>query len=37
MVRLIRAAGGEIHIQVAPKTQTKKNNFYKKQGMKKAA
>jgi len=37
MVRLVKAAGGEISVQVAPKTQTKRNNFYKKQGMKKAA
>jgi plasmid maintenance system antidote protein VapI len=39
MVRLVRAAGGEVHIQVAPKnhTKNKRNNSYKKQGMKKAA
>jgi len=37
-VRLVRAAGGEVHIQVAPKnhTKNKRNNSYKKQGMKKA-
>jgi hypothetical protein len=39
MVRLVRAAGGEMNIQVAPKTQnkTKGNNFYKKTRHKKAA
>jgi hypothetical protein len=37
MVRLIRAAGGKIHIQVSPKTRTRRNNLYRKQGMKKAA
>jgi hypothetical protein len=37
MVRLVRAAGGEVHIQVAQKSQTKRNNSYKKQGLKKAA
>ena len=37
MVRLARAAGGEVSLQVAPKAQKKRNNFYKKQGMKKAA
>lgn len=37
MVRLVRTAGGEVSLQVAPKAQKKRNNFYKKQGMKKAA
>ena len=37
MVRLVRAAGGEVQIQVAAKTQMKRNNVDKKQGMKKAA
>lgn len=37
MVRLVRAVGGEVHVQVAPKTHTKRNNFYKKQGIRKAA
>ena len=37
MVRLVRAAGGEVSLQVAPKAQKKRNNFYRKQGMKKAA
>jgi len=37
MVRLVRAAGGEVSLQVAPKIQKKRNNFYRKQGMKKAA
>ena len=37
MVRLVRAAGGEVHLQVGPKTQMKRNNLDKKQGMKKAA
>ena len=37
MVRLVRAAGGEVSLQVAPKAQKKRNNFYKKHGMKKAA
>jgi len=37
MVRLVRAAGGEVSVQVAPKIQKKRNNFYRKQGMKKAA
>lgn len=36
MVRLVRAAGGEVSLQVAPKAQKKRNDFYKKQGMKKA-
>jgi hypothetical protein len=37
MVRLVRAAGGEVSLHVAPKAQKKSNNFYRKQGMKKAA
>ncbi|OGP89210.1 MAG: hypothetical protein A2157_12020 [Deltaproteobacteria bacterium RBG_16_47_11] len=37
MVRLVKAAGGEISIQVAPKAQMKRNNHYRKQGIKKAA
>ena len=37
MVRLVRAAGGEVSLQVAPKAQKKRINFYRKQGMKKAA
>jgi hypothetical protein len=37
MVRLVRAAGGGVRLQVAPKPQTRENSFYKKQGMKKAA
>ena len=37
MVRLVRAAGGEVHIQVTPKTNIKRNSLHKKQGMKKAA
>lgn len=39
MVRLVRAAGGEVNIRVDPKTHTKnkRSNSYKKQGMKKAA
>jgi transcriptional regulator with XRE-family HTH domain len=37
MVRLVRAAGGEVRVQVAPKISSKRNIFYKKQGMKKAA
>src|SRR3990172_8634626 len=37
MVRLVRAAGGEVSLQVAPKVQKKRNDFYKKQGIKKAA
>lgn len=37
MVRLVRAAGGELNLQVAPKAQKKKNNFNRKEGMKKAA
>ena len=37
MVRLVRAAGGEISIHVAQKTKTERDNSYKKQGIKKAA
>ena len=37
MVRLVRAAGGEVSIHIAPKNKRKRNNSYKKQGMKKAA
>ena len=37
MVRLVRAAGGEISVQIALKAHKKRSNFYRKQGMKKAA
>ena len=37
MVRLIRAAGGEVHIQVAPKSEYGRNSYDKKQGVKEAA
>jgi transcriptional regulator with XRE-family HTH domain len=37
MVRLVRAAGGEVKIQVAPRTDMKRNNYPRKQTMKKAA
>ena len=37
MVRLITAAGGEVSLQVTPKVQKKRDVFYRKQGMKKAA
>jgi transcriptional regulator with XRE-family HTH domain len=37
MVRLVRAAGGDVSLQVTPKAQKKRNNFYRKQGMRKAA
>ena len=37
MVRLVKAAGGEVSLQVTPKAQKKRNNFYRKHGMKKAA
>jgi len=37
MVRLVRAAGGDVSLQVSLKAQKKKNDFYRKQGMKKAA
>jgi transcriptional regulator with XRE-family HTH domain len=32
MVRLVRAAGGEVGLQVTPKAQTKGNDFDKKTG-----
>jgi len=37
MVRLVRAAGGGVSLQFAPKAQEKRNNFYRKEGMKKTA
>jgi transcriptional regulator with XRE-family HTH domain len=37
MVRLVRAAGGEVRIQVVPASQTKRGNSRRKQEMKKAA
>jgi len=37
MVRLVRAAEGEVHIQVEEKPQNKRASAYKKQGLKKAA
>jgi transcriptional regulator with XRE-family HTH domain len=37
MVRLVKAAGGEISVQIAPKAHKKRNHFYGKQGIKKAA
>jgi len=37
MVRLARAAGGDVSLQVAPKPQKKGNDSYKKHEMKKAA
>jgi transcriptional regulator with XRE-family HTH domain len=37
MVRLVRAAGGEVSLHFAPKAQKKRDNFYRKPGMKKAA
>jgi len=37
MVRLVRAAGGEVRLQVAPEVQKMRNNSYRKQGVKKAA
>jgi len=37
MVRLVRAAGGEVSIHIAPKGKREKNGYYRKQGMKKAA
>jgi len=37
MVRLVRAAGGEVHIRVEQRPQNKRASVYKKQGMKKAA
>ena len=37
MVRLVRAAGGEVSIHIAPKNKRERNSSYRKQGMKKAA
>jgi transcriptional regulator with XRE-family HTH domain len=37
MVRLVRAAGGEVHIQVEQRPQNKRASLYRKQGLKKAA
>ena len=37
MVRLVRAAGGEVSIHIAPKNKRARNNSYRKQGVKKAA
>lgn len=37
MVRLVRAAGGEVSIHVAAKGKRERNGSYKKQGIKKAA
>jgi transcriptional regulator with XRE-family HTH domain len=37
MVRLVRAAGGEVHIQVEKRLQNKRASVYRKQGLKKAA
>jgi len=37
MVRLVRAAGGEVSIHIAPKNKRERNGSYRKQGMKKAA
>ena len=37
MVRLVRAAGGEVSIRIAPKNKRERNSSYRKQGMKKAA
>jgi len=37
MVRLVRAAGGEVSIHIGPKSKRERNGSYKKQGMKKAA
>jgi transcriptional regulator with XRE-family HTH domain len=37
MVRLARAAGGEVSLQIAPIPQKKRNDIDKKQGIKKAA
>jgi transcriptional regulator with XRE-family HTH domain len=37
MVRLVRAAGGEVSIHVAPKGKRERNGSYRKQGVKKAA
>ena len=37
MVRLVRAAGGEVSIHIAPINKRERNSSYKKQGMRKAA
>jgi len=37
MVRLVRAAGGEVSIHIEPKGKRERNGSYRKQGMKKAA
>jgi transcriptional regulator with XRE-family HTH domain len=37
MVRLVRAAGGEVHVQVEQRPQNKRASVYRKQGMQKAA
>jgi transcriptional regulator with XRE-family HTH domain len=37
MVRLARAAGGEVSINIAPRNKRERNSSYRKQGMKKAA
>src|SRR4030042_6804586 len=37
MVRLVRAAGGEVSIHIEPKGKGERHGPYKKQGMKKAA
>jgi len=37
MVRLARAAGGEVSIHIAPRNKRERNSSYRKQGMKKAA
>jgi transcriptional regulator with XRE-family HTH domain len=37
MVRLVRAAGGEVSIHIAPRNKRERNSSYRKQGMKKAA
>ncbi len=37
MVRLVRAAGGEVSIHVTPKSKRERNGSFKKQGMRKAA
>ena len=36
MVRLVRAAGGEVSIHIEPKGKRERNGSYRKQGMKKA-
>jgi transcriptional regulator with XRE-family HTH domain len=37
MVRLARAAGGEVSIHITPRNKRERNSSYRKQGMKKAA